>query len=55
MISSATLPPIRKRFVSILYFEAFDKLIAAITDHFQQPHFIVHKIIQDIFVELYVI
>lgn len=35
--SSAVLTPISKRFVSILYFKAFNKLIDGIFDFFQQP------------------
>ena len=50
--SSVILSPISKRFVSILYFEAFEKLLDGITDHYQQPNFLLHENIQDVFVNV---
>ena len=38
-----TLPTISKRFLSILYFRALDKLIDGIADHFQQLDFLVYN------------
>ena len=46
---SHTKTPTSKRFVSISYFEAFDKIIGGITNLFQQPDFRFHKNIQDVF------
>ena len=39
-----------KRFVSILYFKAYDKLIDENTNYVQQRDFLHHKYIEDVFV-----
>ena len=49
----ATLSSINNRFVSVLYFEAFDfEALDGIANSLQQPDFLVHQTIQGVFVKL---
>lgn len=36
-----------QQFVSILHFEAYNKIICGFANSFQKPNFLVHKYIQD--------
>lgn len=49
----ATLSSINNRFVSVLYFEAFDfEALDGIANSLQQPDFLVHQTIHGAFVKL---
>ena len=52
MMQFSSILPISKKFISVLYFKVYGKVICEIVDCFQKPDCLIYKNIKDVFLRL---